>query len=102
MNNAAAPREQMRSPEMTPEKFSRKAEADGYTVVAKSMEPGTVNPDHSHPFDVRLLITDGEITVSVDGNATTCRASAIFELEADRMHAEVIGTEGVSFLAARR
>lgn len=82
--------------------FRAQAEADGYTVVEKRMAPGTVNPDHSHPFDARLLITDGEISVSVDGETTTCRAGDVFELDANRTHSEVIGPEGVCYLAARR
>ena len=43
--------------------FKEKMERDGFTVSEKSMAAGTVNRDHTHPFDARLFILDGHITI---------------------------------------
>ena len=43
--------------------FKEKMERDGFTVSEKSMAAGTVNQDHTHPFDARLFILDGHITI---------------------------------------
>ena len=51
---------------------------------------------------MQLLVTQGEISVTVDGETTTCRAGDRFALEANRVHSEVVGPEGVSYVVGRR
>ena len=47
--------------------FKEKMERDGFTVNEKSMAAGTVNRDHTHPFDARLFVLDGHITIGQGG-----------------------------------
>jgi len=96
------PADQNRGEPITPEEFRAATEASGYIVNENSVEADSVRDDHTHPFDVRLLVTDGEISVTVAGRVTTCRAGDTFELAGNVVHSEAIGPQGVQFLAGRR
>lgn len=82
--------------------FEAELVRDGYEVVENGMRPGTFNPDHEHPFDARLFVLDGEITVAFDGESKTCRAGDSFALAAFVTHSETVGPDGVSYVAGRR
>jgi quercetin dioxygenase-like cupin family protein len=75
----------------------------GYLEVAdRRMEPNKTNPEHSHEFDARLLILEGEMTIARDGEARTYRAGDTFAMNAGCLHTEQCGPEGVRYLAGRR
>jgi quercetin dioxygenase-like cupin family protein len=82
--------------------FEAEVSAEGYDVFTKSMPAGETIGDHTHDFDVQLLVTAGEIAITVDGETTTCRAGNRFALEAHRVHSEAVGPEGVSYIVGRR
>jgi len=83
--------------------FEAALKRDGYTETAiKSTPPGHTAPEHSHPFDVRALVLEGEITLTVDGKGTAYRAGDVFVMEGGCRHAEAIGPEGVRILSGRR
>jgi len=58
--------------------------------------------DHDHPFDVRGLVTAGEFTVTIDGDSRRYGPGDQFAVVAGRVHSEVVGPEGVTFLVGRR
>ena len=82
--------------------FERSLTTDGYVAVSKEMAADTVNPDHSHAWDVRALVTAGQITLTVDAVSTTYRAGDTFTMGAGCVHHELVGTDGVQYLAGRR
>lgn len=82
--------------------FEAELRRDGYEVVHRDLQPGVAVPEHSHPWDVRLLVLEGEITVECDGERKTCGASETFSLEAGRRHSELHGPRGVRLIAGRR
>lgn len=82
--------------------FEANLQRDGFEVRENSLKPDTNNPEHEHPFDARLLVLDGEMTVEYDGQSKTCRAGDSFELPAYVTHSEVVGPNGVSYVAGRR
>ena len=82
--------------------FERSLIADGYVGVPKEMTADTVVADHSHGWDVRALVTAGQITLTVDTIATTYRSGDIFTMAADCVHHEHVGAYGVRYLAGRR
>jgi quercetin dioxygenase-like cupin family protein len=82
--------------------FERSLVADGYVGVPKEMPSDTVVTDHSHPWDVRALVTSGKITLTIDTVATTYQAGDIFTMAADCIHHEQVGPNGVEYLAGRR
>ena len=71
-------------------------------VLEKSLGAGEHNAAHSHPFDVRALITQGDITLTVDGVTTQYNTGEIFTMVAGCTHEENVGADGVTYLVGRR
>ena len=82
--------------------FEAAAVADGYEVSTKSMDPSMVLDDHTHDFAARLMVTAGEIAVTVEGKEFRCGAGDQFSLDANRVHSEVVGPDGVTFVVGRK
>jgi quercetin dioxygenase-like cupin family protein len=83
--------------------FESELRAQGYQeVVDRRMEAKATNPEHSHEFDARLLVLEGEMTVVCDGEERTYRTGDTFAMTAGRRHTERGGPEGVRYLAGRR
>jgi quercetin dioxygenase-like cupin family protein len=75
---------------------------DGFTVERKTLEPNASTSAHAHPFDVRALVLNGEITLAVEGIDYAYRAGDIFVMPAGHLHAETAGPDGVEYLVGRR
>ncbi|MSO99971.1 MAG: cupin domain-containing protein [Acetobacteraceae bacterium] len=75
---------------------------EGFEIVSITMKPDGVNPEHVHPFDARLLVLDGEITITRDGKAETFRPGDSCAMPANYPHAERVGPQGVAYIAGRR
>ena len=75
---------------------------DGFTVERKTLAPNARTTEHAHPFDVRALVLNGDITLTVEGIDYAYRAGDIFVMPAGHMHAEAVGPEGVQYLVGRR
>ena len=87
---------------MNAEQFTEELVREGFEVVTKSMEANVRNSAHSHPFDVRLMVLSGEMSVVSDGTTTTCRAGETFAMRAGCEHEEHYGAEGATYLVGRR
>ena len=88
---------------MNPHDFESQLKRDGYTTIAPIERlVGYALDEHDHPFDACALITRGEITLTVDGVATTYGVGQIFRLPAGTPHHESVGAEGVSYISGRR
>ena len=78
-------------------------EENGYRAADMvEMEAGTVIDTHTHDFDAAVLVLSGDITVTTEDGATTCRAGDTFQLNNGIPHTEHIGPDGVRFLVGRR
>jgi quercetin dioxygenase-like cupin family protein len=83
--------------------FESELREQGYgEVVDRRMEANAVNPDHAHEFDARLLVLEGAMTITAEGDKRTYRAGDTFSMSAGCRHAEQCGPEGVRYLAGRR
>ncbi len=83
--------------------FKEKLARDGFgEAVLREWEAGTVNESHTHDFAASALVISGEITVTTDGGATTCKAGDSFALAAGIPHTETVGDDGVRFLVGRK
>lgn len=60
------------------------------------------NAEHSHEFDVSVLIVSGELTVSTPDGETTCRAGDRFALDRNIPHTEQYGSAGTQVLVGKR
>jgi len=87
---------------MKDEQFESALRRDGFDVERRSMPPLTVVAEHAHPFDVRALVLNGEITLTVEGVEYAYREGDIFVLPAGHRHAESVGPAGVDYLVGRR
>src|SRR6516162_4496180 len=83
--------------------FETECRAQGYhEIVDRRMEANTTNAEHSHEFDARLLVLEGEMTVVSEGQERTYRPGDSFAMTAGCRHAECSGPEGTRYLAGRR
>jgi len=83
--------------------FETECRAQGYQeIVDRKMDPNATNTEHSHEFDARLLILEGEMTVTSEGKQRTYRIGDSFAMTAGRRHAEQSGPQGARYLAGRR
>ena len=87
---------------MKDEQFELALRCDGFEVGRQTMAPGTVVGEHAHPFDVRALVLNGEILLTVEGVQYAYREGDIFVLPAGHRHAEAVGPAGVDYLVGRR
>lgn len=88
---------------MNKEAFEANLRQEGYNeVVVAELPIGHAPGEHSHPYDVRALILEGEFTIAVNGQGRTYRPGDIFALEAGIRHTEFTGPNGVRYLAGRR
>jgi quercetin dioxygenase-like cupin family protein len=82
--------------------FETELKRDGYELKELSMAAGTINPDHTHPFDARLFVLSGKITLSHEGKPHTYGPGDFCSVDANTNHAEEVGAVDVVYLAGRR
>lgn len=83
--------------------FETELREQGYAEVAdRHMAPDTLNPEHAHEFDARLLVLEGAMTIVAEGSERTYRAGDTFTMTAGCRHSERSGPEGARYLAGRR
>ena len=83
--------------------FEASLASEGYDeVLTREMEPGKYIGEHDHPFDARIMVLDGEISLTVDGDVTIYREGDTCTMAAGRRHVEAVGPEGVKLLIGRR
>lgn len=71
-------------------------------VIERVWEPNQVVRAHSHPFAVHALVTAGEMWLTLSDRTLYLVAGDEFRLARDEVHAEVYGTEGATYLVARK
>ncbi len=77
--------------------------ADGFAEsVDRELPPAGDNGTHTHPFEVRALVTQGSLTLRWDGRAETYGPGDIFRMAANHPHSEEVGPAGVRYLSGRK
>ena len=83
--------------------FEAELTRDEYTVLSAAMKPNAVNPEHLHPFDARLLVIEGAMTiVREDAPTRTYQAGETFEMPVRTKHSESSGAAGAVYVVGRR
>jgi quercetin dioxygenase-like cupin family protein len=82
--------------------FEAELRRDGYEIVTSTTQGAKVNPEHSHPFDVRALVLQGALTLTRDGKAQTYRPGETFSMPRGCLHFESYGPEGAVTLLGRK
>jgi quercetin dioxygenase-like cupin family protein len=83
--------------------FEAQSHAAGYPeVVAKSWAPDLALSEHSHPFDVRAQVIEGELWLGCGPQVQHLCAGDEFSLAAHTSHTERYGASGALVWIARR
>ena len=82
--------------------FEQRLKADGYEPVERHMDANHFNPEHVHEFDARVMLLDGEMTITRPSGAQTFRPGDVCEMAAGTPHSEQCGPSGAHYLAGRR
>ncbi|HJQ56763.1 MAG TPA: cupin domain-containing protein [Vineibacter sp.] len=82
--------------------FEAALRRDGFTEIeTKTVEAKPPSQPHAHPYDVRALVLDGEITLTSEGAARVYRAGDSFNMAAGCVHAENYGPN-LTYIFGRR
>ena len=88
---------------MTSETFREELVRDGYLdIETKVIGPNVSVPMHSHPYDVRALVLEGEAVIDCGAGPRTFRPGDIVEVAGGVEHTEKYGPQGYAFLVGRR
>ena len=88
---------------MKPEAFLEKlAKEDFPAPVLVEREVGGFLDLHSHPYEVKALVIEGQIDITIDGIKTAYLAGDVFHLLPDQIHIESYGAKGVKYFASRK
>ena len=87
---------------MNAKEFEAKLKHGGYEAETKTVPPNFTSKPHTHEFDVRALILNGQLTLTRGGISETYRAGQSFEMEAGCLHTEQYGPDGTTYLVGRR
>ena len=83
--------------------FEAELKRDGFLEVeTKSMKPNVSVGAHVHPYDVRALVLEGEVTLTFEGRTQTCRVGDTLAMAAHCEHREQYGPHGVRYIVGRR
>lgn len=70
--------------------------------VLVEREPNGKMDEHSHPFEAKALVVDGEVRLLTADGERVYHAGQIFHLRANERHAEFYGPQGVKYLVGRK
>ena len=87
----------------TTDEFEEQLRRDGYLDIKRRLvERGEDTQPHTHAFDTRLLVLEGEMTVVCGGAQRTYRAGEILEIPAGAEHCERYAADRLRFVAGLR
>jgi quercetin dioxygenase-like cupin family protein len=87
---------------MNTEAFREALLKDGFTVLARSVEPNSSLEEHNHAWEVKAMITSGSFYVRTEAEQKTYAEGEVFTLTANEPHTEGAGEDGASLLIGRR
>jgi Cupin domain len=83
--------------------FVNALSAEGFAEPVKvNREANGFLDSHTHPFEAKALILEGEIKISVADEERVYRAGDVFHLMENTAHCEYYGPSGVSYLVGRK
>ena len=83
--------------------FEAQLRRDGYLdIKTRLFDRGVDTRPHSHPFDTRLLVLEGETTITCGGVRHTYRAGDVLEIDAGVEHCEQHPETRFGFVAGLR
>ncbi len=78
-------------------------EAAGYSpVYISKAEPNKINDGHMHPFEVRIVVVEGELEIEVEEVKIVLRAKDMIDIPEYTLHRAVAGPLGTTYVVAER
>jgi len=82
--------------------FDRTARDAGFhEALERVWEPGTVLPEHSHPFDAYAVLMRGSMWLTCNGETRYIGPGGTFFVPKGTLHAERYGEAGATYWVAR-
>ena len=82
--------------------FEAELKRDGYEIQTNTTPGAKVNPEHSHPFEVRAMVLKGALALTTGGATKTYKPGEIFTMPKGCLHHESYGDEGAVTLVGRK
>ena len=82
--------------------FEAELKSEGYEVMTNTTPGEKVNPEHSHPYDVKAMVVQGALTLTSEGKVRTYKAGESFTMTKGCLHSESYGPEGAITLFGRK
>ena len=83
--------------------FTAQAMDDGFDeVMQKEWAPNLVLEKHAHPFDARVQVAAGQVTLELANGSKTYEPGDGFFITRGTEHAELYGPQGATFWVARK
>ena len=87
---------------MDQDEFASRLRRDGFQeVTTVAREAGSMG-EHSHAFEAKALILDGELQIRTAEGERTYKTGDIFHLQPNVVHSETYGEKGVKYLVGRK
>lgn len=87
---------------MQREAFVSDLAKEGFLEPTMVTRKAGTSEEHSHDFDARILVVEGEIHLRIGDSERLYAAGDAFHLPANVRHAERYGANGVQFLLSTR
>jgi quercetin dioxygenase-like cupin family protein len=88
---------------MKHDEFIQLLASEGFKeVVTVEREPNGFLATHTHPFEAKALILDGEIRLQVGEAEQVFQPGQVFHLSANEPHTEYYGPRGVKYMVGRK
>lgn len=77
------------------ERYIKQLESEGFASVYEWQDAaGTIYEPHAHKGKVALMVTDGSITFTIDGEEKEIVANQRFDVPVRVEHSAVVGSDG--------
>lgn len=83
--------------------FEAAIRAEGFNeIMERNGEANAVATPHTHPFDVRILVLEGQMTVTTGTTPHVCNPGETFAMASNCEHFESHGPAGSRYILGRR
>jgi quercetin dioxygenase-like cupin family protein len=88
---------------MQTDMFIASLKEDGFNdPVTVSREPNGIMEEHSHEFEAKALILEGELSIRASAGEMLYQTGDVFHLAANTPNSERYGPSGVRYLVGRK
>ncbi len=83
--------------------FTRQLATEGFPPPVQVVRPADGDVGlHTHPFEAKALVVQGELRIEADGRSRTYGVGQVFHLAHSQPHSEFYGPQGVEYWVGRK